>query len=187
MSRPIVICCTQRFKEELEALTQLLRSKGVLVFAPDFKYHKSDTIKKDESERLESDTYRNKVPGLVWAHFNNLDLVHGMGGICLIFNPLSKGRQRNDYGYIGSNTQGEIGHANGLKMPVLLMRPHREKWIMTVAHERDPNRIFTNAVSGGDPLNNEEVYEKWLRYWLGMPSSAVPAKPAAPIQAPASK
>jgi len=181
--RPIVICCTQRFKQELEEFIQLLRSKGVLVFGPDFKNHKSEFCKKDEGKRLESDTYRNKVPGLVWAHFNNLDLVHSMGGICLIFNPLSKGRKRHDFGYIGSNTQGEIGHANGLKMPLLLIRPHREKWIMTVAHERDRNRIFTNAVSGGDPLKYDEVYERWLRHWLGMPptvTSPAPIVPAAP-------
>ncbi len=166
--RPLVICCTQRFKPELETFVAFLEKKGVLVFYPDFKRHRTDHIRKDEEERLESESYRDKVPGLVWAHFNNLDLVKSLCGICLIFNPLSKGRQKKETGYVGSNTQGEVGWAGGLKLPTIFLKPHNEKWMMTVAHEKDRKRVFTLAYPGKDPLEDLEfLWERWLKAWLG--------------------
>ncbi len=167
--RPLVICCSQRFKEELETLTSFLEKNGVLIFAPDFKRHRTDQIRKDEEKRLESESYRDKVPGLVWAHFNNLELVKNMGGVCLIFNPLSKGRHNKETGYVGSNTQGEVGYAAALKLTTIFLKPHSEKWMMTVAHEKDRKRIFTLAFPGKNPLEDLEfLWASWLKPWLGV-------------------
>ncbi len=167
--RPLVICCSQRFKQELYEFVQFLEKKGVLVFSPNFRHHRRDFIRKDEDQRLESDSYRDKVPGLVWAHFNNIETVKGMGGVCLIFNPLTKGRKKMKYGYVGSNTQGEVGGATILKMPLIFLRPHREKWMMAVAHEKDKKRIFTNAFPEANPLDYGFLWENWLKLWLGAP------------------
>lgn len=164
--RPLVICGSQRFKTELDRFVLFLEKRGVQVFRPNFKHHRKRFSQKREELRLRSTSYRAKVPGLVWAHFNNLDLVKSLSGICLIFNPRPLKEQRKKYGYIGSNTQGEIGYAGGLKMPVIFLRPHEEKWIMTIAHENDRNRIFSLKHSKSNALDFDFVWQNWLKGWL---------------------
>lgn len=165
MKRPVVICGSQRFKQPLEEFIKFLESKEVVVFAPDFKYHRKKSIKQSEERRLKSDVYRLKVPGLVRDHFDNLEQAKSWMGLCLIFNPLSKDGKKQKYGYIGSNTQGEIGYAAGLKIPIFMLRPHQEEWIMTAVHKKEPKRIFTIANPTGEPLNFEQVWA-WLSRFL---------------------
>lgn len=165
--RPLAICGSQRFKEHLEKFSLFLEKRGVVVFAPNFKHHRKRFVRKSEESRLKSQSYKTKVPGLVWAHFNNLDLVKSLGGICLIFNPLPMNEQKKIYGYIGSNTQGELGYCGGLKMPVIFLKLHSEEWMMTLAHRNDRGRIFTLKYPKRDPLDFEFLWDNWLKKWLG--------------------
>lgn len=143
-----------------------LNSKGVFVLAPNFRYHKKKFIAKSENERLKSRGYKNKVPGLVMAHFAQISQVHSMGGVCLIFNPKNGDKQGKQHGYIGSNTQAEIGYACAKQMPLILLKPHEEEWINAVAHSNsDKRRIFTLAYPKGSPLDHDKVYQ-WLLNWL---------------------
>ena len=162
--RPLVICASQRFKEPLDAFTPFLQKRGVLVFGPNFRRHRRSSIQKPEHLRLKSLTYKAKVPGMVRAHFDNLDVVKGRGGACLIFNPAPH-NQSSQYGYIGSNTQGEIGYAAAIHLPVLLIKPHQEEWIMTVAHH-DHNHIFTMKHPKANSLDWDLMWDKWLKTWL---------------------
>jgi|SRR3989344_4436149 len=164
--RPVVICGSQRFKEELAGFLNFLKDKGVFVLAPNFRYHKKNFIAKEEVKRLTAKGYKNRVPGLVMAHFAQISQVHSMGGVCLIFNPIKRGQQAPHQGYIGSNTQAEIGYACAKQMPIILLRPHEEEWINAVAHSNsDKNRIFSLAHPKADPLDYELVYQ-WLLRWL---------------------
>ena len=166
MQRPLVICCSQRFKDPLNAFVEFLEKRGVLVYYPNFRYHRKDFIKKSEQERLKSAGYEARVPGMVWSHFDHLSEASNQGGICLIYNPIALKGQRRQFGYIGSNTMGEIGCSKGLKMPVLLIKPHEEKWIMTVAHQpADPKRVFTVAHPRSSPEDFDKVFT-WLKRWL---------------------
>lgn len=164
--RPVVLCGSQRFKAEFEELTNFLRKKRVFVLAPNFKRHSQKLISKVEKERLKSSSYKNKIPGLVLAHFAQISQVHSMGGICLIYNPKPGTRQEPDHGYIGSNTQAEIGYACAKQMPIILLKPHEEEWIMSVAHSgNDKERVFAIANPKADSMDHKAVYE-WLKRWL---------------------
>jgi len=164
--RPLVLCGSQRFKNEFESFVAFLRKKGVFVLTPNFRGHSQKMISKKEEERLKTPTYRNKVPGLVLAHFAQISQVHSMGGVCMIFNPLPGGKQGQEHGYIGSNTQAEIGYACAKQMPIILLKPHEEEWIMSVAHSgNDKNRVFTMAHPKASPADWHSVY-KWLQKWL---------------------
>ncbi len=165
MKRPIVICGSQRFKDPLEGFIKVLENKGVIIFAPDFKYHRKKSIHQTEEKRLESDTYRMKVPGLVRDHFDNLEQAKSWLGLCLIFNPLSKDGRKQKYGYIGFNTSLEIGYAAALKMPIFMLRPHNEECVMTAVHKKEPKRIFTVDNPGSDPLDFEKVWD-WLKRFV---------------------
>ncbi len=166
MQRPLVICCSQRFKDELDAFVEFLEKRSMLVYSPNFRYHRKDFIAKPEHLRLRSPGYKARVPGMVWSHFDHLREGANQSGVCLIFNPRPMNGQKKQFGYIGSNTQGEIGCAKGLGMPVLLMKPHEEEWVMTVAHQpADPKRVFSIMHPRSSPEDFDKVFT-WLKRWL---------------------
>lgn len=164
--RPLVICGSQRFKQELDRFVEFLEKKRVLIFFPNFAYHRKKFIRKKEVSRLKSRTYKNKVPGMVYAHLDNLDDVKGMNGICLIFNPRPGKEQRKKFGYIGFNTNFEAGYCRGVKLPILLLRPHEEECMMTVVHANDHKRVFTLKYTKADPLDFDFLWDNWLKGWL---------------------
>src|SRR3990167_7090865 len=100
--KSICLLGSQRFKDEIESFAQLLETFGIpAVFRPEFKDRTFDMANKPESERLQNDEYRVRIPGLVHAHLQRIreaDIVY-------VYN---KG------GYIGVNTTLEIGFAHGL-------------------------------------------------------------------------
>lgn len=164
---PVVVCCSQRFKDELDGFVVFMKKRGVKVFAPNFRRHRKRFIQKPEYLRLQSAAYKAKVPGMVWSHFHNLENVRSMGGICLIFNPRSGNSQKKRFGYIGSNTQGEVAFATALKMPVLMLKPHEEEWIMTVTHQpADKDRILTEKFPKANTMDFDYLWENWLKGWL---------------------
>lgn len=165
--RPLVICCSQRFKEELYAFVKFLEKRGVMVHYPNFRYHSKTFIKKEEYQRMKARGYKDKTPGLVRQHIDKIRKIAKQGGICLIFNPLSKKRQSKKFGYIGFNTVLEMGEADGVEMNILLLRPNEEPSTTVVAHGDDDRRhIFTLEFPKADPMDFDFVWDKWLKRWL---------------------
>lgn len=183
-SRNLVICCSQRFKSELDDFVPFLDKKGIWPLYPNFRRHRQDMIKKDEEDRLKSESYKVKIPGLVWSHFDNLRKAEHPAGVCLVFNPLTKGRLNRPYGYVGFNTTLEMGFGTRGDLLVLLLKPVKDDSGNVVAHHEDKRRTFTLMFPDKDPRDYEFMYENWLRHWLGMPSGIVPIKSAATPQPP---
>ena len=52
--RPIVICCSQRFKEEIKIFVRFLQKRGVLVNAPNFRNQRRKIIMLPEFYRMKS-------------------------------------------------------------------------------------------------------------------------------------
>jgi hypothetical protein len=115
---PVVICSSQRFKEEVEELTHTLEDRGFLVYPPNFRRHLKKMIRKPEHLRLQSKSYENRVPALAYHHFQNLAVASNLGGVCFVYNGC---------GYIGPNTLCEMAIAHFLGMPVLAAMPHHGK------------------------------------------------------------
>ncbi len=114
--RPVVICSSQRFKDGVYTFAAELEKLGVpLVITPDFRRHSKTLIKKPEQRRLKISSYKVKVPGWVFKHFRNIDMVARMGGVCFIYNL---------EGYLGFNTTREVGRADGKNMPIFALEPH---------------------------------------------------------------
>lgn len=164
--RPLVICSSQRFKLELDSFLRFLEKKGVLVFAPNFAYHRRKFIAKSEEQRLKSRVYRSKIPGMVYSHWDKLDEIKGWGGICLIFNLRPDGSQGRKFGYIGFNTTMELGYCKAIKLPLIYLRPHHEECAMAIVHYTDKKRIFTLKYPKADPMDFDFLWEKWLKGWL---------------------
>lgn len=165
--RPLVICCSQRFKLELDLFVPFLRKRDVLVNAPNFTRHRKDFIAKPEHIRLRTLSYRKQIEGLVLAHLSRIDEMRNQGGISLIFNPEPKENLKKPYGYIGDNTHGEIFYAAAAPpVPTIAMRPTIKADAMTLIYKGDKNRIFTMAYPKADPLDYDFVWEKWLKRWL---------------------
>lgn len=115
--KSVVICSSQRFKDEIKEFVKRLRALGVItVYEPNFDRQKKEFVEKPESERLESKSYRDSVPGMVYAHLDRID----QGDVIFIFN-------KN--GYVGVNTTGEMFYARALRKPIYALEPeksHRE-------------------------------------------------------------
>ena len=102
--KAVVICGSQRFKDEINDFVDALKKLGApVVFEPNFERRKSDFIKKEEKERLKSKAYREQVPAMVHAHFERIR----KADICYIYNK---------DGYLGINTTLELGYAHGKGM-----------------------------------------------------------------------
>jgi len=111
--KSVCICGSQRYKEEIEAFSEKLRKLGVpIVFEPNFRRHRKKMIVKEEKFRLLSKPYRDKIPGMVYEHFNRLR----KADICYVYN---KG------GYLGVNTTLELGFAHGKNMVIYALEPER--------------------------------------------------------------
>lgn len=114
--RPVVICSSQRFKDEVRIFANNLAKLGVpLVIQPDFKRHSKKMVRKPEHRRLKIRSYKSRVPGMVFQHFRNIDMIASMGGVCFVYNPK---------GYVGFNTTLEVGRADGLRMPIFALEEH---------------------------------------------------------------
>jgi len=111
--RSVVICGSQRFKDEIAAFANDLRELGVpVVFEPNFRRQRKEMLTKDEKDRLKSQSYRERVPAMVHEHFNRIR----KADVCYIYN---KG------GYLGINTTLELGFAHGKNMVIYALEPEK--------------------------------------------------------------
>ena len=177
--RPIVICCSQRFKEEIKIFVRFLQKRGVLVNAPNFRNQRRKIIMLPEFWRMKSPERRAKVPGMVLTHLHKIREIGVMGGLCLIYNPLpnKEKKQKLPNGYIGNNTLGEIFAAHTDGILTLMMRPHEEECIMALVPRDHKERIFALQFHSiyffeqtfyfktynGDYTINELHFEPYLR------------------------
>ena len=111
--KSVVICGSQRFKDEIRQFVTDLKKLGVpAVFEPNFEGQSADFVKKEEKERLKSETYREQVPAMVHAHFERVR----KADVCYIYN-------KN--GYLGVNTTLELGYAHGKGMIIYAFEPEQ--------------------------------------------------------------
>jgi len=104
--KSIVICGSQRYKDEIREFVDSLKKSGVpIVFEPNFEDQSSDFVKKEEKERLQDESYRSQVPAMVHAHFEKIR----KADVCYVYNK---------DGYLGVNTTLELGYAHGKGMVI---------------------------------------------------------------------
>ena len=97
--KSVVICCSQRFKNEANNWKKKLERLGIpIVMIPDFRWRSERKLKYTEKQRLRSVSYRRSLPGLVRGHLHKIQKAD------VIF-------VLNIDGYIGVNTTLEIGAA----------------------------------------------------------------------------
>ena len=115
--KSVVICGSQRYKDEIGQLVAALKELGApVVFEPNFEDQSSDFVKQEEKDRLQSKRYREAVPAMVHAHFERIR----KADICYIYNK---------EGYLGINTTLELGYAHGKGMIIYsleLEQPYTE-------------------------------------------------------------
>ena len=111
--KSVVICGSQRYKDEIRAFSTRLRKLGVpIVFEPNFERQRKKMLSKKESERLKSKSYRDRVPAMVHEHFDRIR----KADVCYIYN-------KN--GYLGVNTTLELGFAHGKNMIIYALEPEK--------------------------------------------------------------
>lgn len=111
--KSVVICGSQRYKEDIKAFANRLRKLGVpVVFEPNFERQRRAMLKKEEKERLASKSYRDRVPALVHEHFDRIR----KADVCYVYNKK---------GYLGVNTTLELGFAHGKNMVIYALEPER--------------------------------------------------------------
>lgn len=111
--KSVVICCSQRHKEDMEKFVQQLKKLGAtVVFEPNFARQRKTMLAKDEKDRLQSESYRARVPAMVYEHFDRIR----KADVCFIFNK---------DGYIGINTTLELGFAHGRNMIIYALEPEK--------------------------------------------------------------
>ena len=109
--KSVVICGSQRYKEEIKDFAQKLRKLGVpVVFEPNFERQRKKMLVAAEKTRLKSKSYRDRVPAMVYEHFNRIR----KADICYIYNK---------DGYLGVNTTLELGFAHGKNMIIYALEP----------------------------------------------------------------
>lgn len=112
--KSVVICGSQRYKDEIKAFSQKIRDLGApVVFEPDFERQRTKMTRMKESMRLRSRSYRLRVPAMVHAHFDRVR----KADICFIYNK---------DGYIGVNTMLELGFAHGKNMVIYALEPEKD-------------------------------------------------------------
>jgi hypothetical protein len=121
--KPVVVCTSQRFKEEVkEFISAVNKLVNIWIMEPDFRRHKKKMIRKREENRLKAWSYRVRVPGMALGHVSRIHKVNDRGGSCFIFNP---------GGYVGLNTFGEFFLASKeLGMPIFALEPHYQKEVI---------------------------------------------------------
>ncbi len=111
--KSVVICGSQRYKDEIKNFATKLRKLGVpVVFEPNFERHRRKTVMSEEKIRLRSKTYRDKVPAMVHEHFDRLR----KADVCYVYNK---------EGYLGVNTTLELGFAHGKNMVIYALEPEK--------------------------------------------------------------
>src|SRR3989338_898938 len=111
--KSVVICGSQRYREEIRGFASRLRKLGVpIVFEPNFERQRKAMLVKKEKERLASKSYRDRVPALVHEHFDRIR----KADVCYIYNK---------EGYLGVNTTLELGFAHGKNMIIYAFEPEK--------------------------------------------------------------
>ncbi len=111
--KSVVICGSQRWKEEIKAFADQLRKLGApVVFVPNFDRRPKKFLKAKESRRLASSSYRKQIPALVFQHFDRVR----KADVCFVYNK---------EGYVGVNTTLEIGCAHGQDMIIYALEPEK--------------------------------------------------------------
>ncbi|KKS38244.1 MAG: hypothetical protein UV01_C0004G0046 [Parcubacteria group bacterium GW2011_GWA2_42_14] len=110
----MVICGSQRYKEEIKKFANRLRELGVpIVFEPNFERQRKKMLAKAEKERLKIKSYRDRVPAMVHEHFDRI-------------RKADVGYFYNKNGYLGVNSTLELGFAHGKNMVIYALEPERE-------------------------------------------------------------
>lgn len=111
--KSVVICGSQRYKDEIKAFSNKLRRLGVpVVFEPNFDRRPKKFLNAKEKVRLASASYRKQIPALVHEHFDRLR----KADVCYVYNKT---------GYVGVNTTLEIGFAHGKNMIIYALEPEK--------------------------------------------------------------
>ena len=109
--KSVVICGSQRYKDEIKGFAKKLRELGVpIVFEPNFERQRKKMLTANESVRLKSKSYRDRVPAMVHEHFDRIR----KADVCYVYN-------KN--GYLGVNTTLELGFAHGKNMIIYALEP----------------------------------------------------------------
>lgn len=111
--KSVVICGSQRYKDEIKNFAEKLRKLGVpIVFEPNFERQRKKMLLAKESERLRVKSYRDKVPAMVHEHFDRIR----KADVCYVYNK---------EGYLGINTTLELGFAHGKNMVIYALEPEK--------------------------------------------------------------
>ncbi len=111
--KSVVICGSQRYREEIRTFAQKLRKLGVpIVFEPNFERQRKAMLTKHEKDRLASKSYRDRVPALVHEHFDRIR----KADVCYVYNKT---------GYLGINTTLELGFAHGKNMIIYALETEK--------------------------------------------------------------
>lgn len=111
--KAVVICGSQRYKDEIKKFAERLRKLGVpVVFEPNFERQRRKMLTKKEKDRLKSKSYRDRVPAMVHEHFDRIR----KADVCYIYN---------QNGYLGINTTLELGFAHGKNMVIYALEPEK--------------------------------------------------------------
>lgn len=111
--KSVVICGSQRYKDEIKKFAGRLQKLGVpIVFEPNFDRQRKKLLAKKEKDRLKSKSYRDRVPAMVHEHFDRIR----KADVCYIYNK---------DGYLGVNTTLELGFAHGKNMIIYALEPER--------------------------------------------------------------
>ena len=111
--KSVVICGSQRYKDDIKNFAEQLRKFGVpIVFEPNFERQRKRLAAAKESVRLRSKSYRDRVPAMVHEHFDRIR----KADVCYVYN-------KN--GYLGVNTTLELGFAHGKNMVIYALEPEK--------------------------------------------------------------
>ena len=98
--KSVVVCGSKKYREEIHQFCEELRTKGVLVFEPNFE----EPVMEDESIRSEVIT-KVVFKGLTMEHFDWIRKAE----VCVIFNKEN---------YVGVSVTMEMAYASALAKPV---------------------------------------------------------------------
>ncbi|MBI2637741.1 MAG: hypothetical protein HYW88_02465 [Candidatus Sungbacteria bacterium] len=112
--KSVVICGSQRYKDEIKAFAQKLRKLGIpVVFEPNFERQRTKMLKAEEKDRLQVKSYRDRVPAMVHEHFDRIR----KADVAYFYNK---------HGYLGVNSTLELGFAHGKNMVIYALEPEKE-------------------------------------------------------------
>ncbi len=111
--KSVVICGSQRYKDEIKNFAEKLRKLGVpVVFEPNFDRQRKKMLAAEEKVRLKVKSYRDRVPAMVHEHFDRIR----KADVCYVYNK---------QGYLGINTTLELGFAHGKNMVIYAREPEQ--------------------------------------------------------------